>query len=150
MKLFTLGFTKKSAETFFSTLQRAGVRQLVDIRLKNVSQLAGFTKRDDLEYFARAICGIEYVHRPELAPTQDILDRFKKHKGDWESYERDFLALMAERRIESTLAPEDLDRSCLLCSEETPEHCHRRLVAEYLEQKWDNVEVEHLGCETSS
>ena len=145
MKLFTIGFTKKSAESFFTKLQRAGVRRLVDIRLNNVSQLAGFAKRDDLRYFAKAICGIEYVHVPDLAPTAQMLERFKKNRdGDWASYERQFLDLMRTRRVESTLAPEFLDRACLLCSEDPPQHCHRRLVAEYLQQQWGDVEVEHI------
>lgn len=146
MKLYTIGFTKKSAEAFFSALRRAGVRRLVDVRLNNVSQLAGFSKRDDLAYFARAICDIEYVHRPELAPTQELLDAFKKEKGDWSVYEREFNALMAGRAVEKSLRPEELEGACLLCSEETPEHCHRRLVAEYLRNRWKNVEIEHLGC----
>lgn len=97
MNIFTIGFTKKSAEAFFTKLQRAGVKRLVDIRLNNVFQLAGFTKRDDLRYFTKAICHIDYVHLPELAPTQQVLDEYKKHKGDWELYERHFLALMAKR-----------------------------------------------------
>ena len=145
VKLFTIGFTKKSAESFFTTLQHAGVRRLVDIRLNNVSQLAGFAKRDDLRYFAHAICGIEYAHVPALAPTAEMLDRFKKsHDGDWASYERQFLELMRGRRVESTLSPELLDHACLLCSEERPQHCHRRLVAEYLQQQWGDVEIEHI------
>lgn len=144
MKLFTIGFTKKSAETFFTTLHEAGVKRLIDVRLNNVSQLAGFSKRDDLAYFARVICGIEYLHEPQLAPTQEILNAFKKNRGAWEDYERDFLALMAERRIESGFRPDQLDRACLLCSEETPEHCHRRLVAEYLRDKWPDLEIRHL------
>ena len=145
MKLFTIGFTKKSAESFFTTLQRAGVTRLVDIRLNNVSQLAGFAKRDDLRYFAKAICNIEYVHVPELAPTQEMLDRFKKGRdADWASYERQFLDLMRSRRVEAALSPESLDGACLLCSEDRPLHCHRRLVAEYLQQQWGDVEIEHI------
>src|SRR5580704_13024073 len=128
MKIFTIGFTKKSAETFFTELKDAGVRRLVDVRLNNVSQLAGFTKKDDLRYFTREICGIEYVHVPILAPTADILDAFKKHKGDWRVYEEKFLDLMGWRRVEETVSQEMLDGGCLLCSEEKPDHCHRRLV----------------------
>ena len=145
MKLFTIGFTKKSAETFFTRLSKAGVRKLVDVRLNNVSQLAGFTKRDDLRYFTKAICGIEYVPLPQLAPTADILDPYKKVKnGDWGLYERQFLELMRVRRIEETISPDMLNGGCLLCSEEKPHHCHRRLVAEYLKGKWDAVEIEHI------
>ncbi|HXK01491.1 MAG TPA: DUF488 domain-containing protein [Verrucomicrobiae bacterium] len=144
MKLFTIGFTKKSAEQFFTLLKTSGARRLADVRLNNSSQLAGFSKRDDLRYFVKAICGMDYVHLPELAPTEAILDAFKKKKGDWKLYEQQFRSLMAERRIEKSVSPQLLDGACLLCSEETPEHCHRRLVAEYLNEKWGGVEIVHL------
>jgi uncharacterized protein (DUF488 family) len=144
MKIFTIGFTKKSAEAFFTRLQNAGVKRLVDVRLNNISQLAGFTKKDDLRYFLKAICNIEYVHLPELAPTAEMLDAYKKQKnGDWELYERRFLDLMRSRQIENT-AREILADGCLLCSEEKPLHCHRRLVAEYLKGHWGDVEIEHI------
>jgi uncharacterized protein (DUF488 family) len=144
MKIFTIGFTRKSAEMFFSPLKDAGVKRIVDVRLNNVSQLAGFTKKYDLRYFASAIGNIEYVHSPDLAPTQEMLDSYKKKQGDWDAYEKEFLALMRGRRIEQSAFENVQDRSCLLCSEETPEHCHRRLVAEYLQQKWPEVEIEHI------
>ena len=144
MKIFTIGFTKKSAETFFTLLASAGVKRLVDVRLKNDSQLAGFSKKEDLRYFAKSICGIDYVHVPTLAPTADILDAYKKHKGDWGLYEQQFLELMRSRRIEETVSPDILEGGCLLCSEEKPHHCHRRLVAEYLRGKWGNVEIQHI------
>jgi uncharacterized protein (DUF488 family) len=118
---------------------------VVDVRLNNVSQLAGFTKREDLRFFVKEICGIEYVHLPALAPTQEILDAYKKQKGDWGAYEREFTALMAARRIETETPRELLDGGCLLCSEEKPDQCHRRLAAEYLREKWGDVEIEHLG-----
>lgn len=121
----------------------AGAKRLVDVRLNNVSQLSGFAKRDDLRYFAKEICGIEYQHIPELAPTKDILDRFKKNGGDWSEYEHKFLKLMQERRIEN-VDRELLDDGCLLCSEDKPHHCHRRLVAEYLKQHWGDVDIVHL------
>lgn len=144
MKIYTIGFTKKSAETFFTSLQHAQVKRLIDIRLNNTSQLAGFTKKDDLQYFTKAICDIDYLHLPELAPTADILDTFKKQKStDWQQYERQFLELMQSREIEN-MSRDTLDGACLLCSEETPEHCHRRLVAEYLGRHWGDVEIEHL------
>ncbi|MCC6629853.1 MAG: DUF488 domain-containing protein [Chloroflexi bacterium] len=142
--VFTIGFTQSSAEQFFTRLIDARVRRVVDVRLNNVSQLAGFSKRDDLAYFLRAIAGIEYVHLPELAPTQAMLDALKKHRGDWAAYERDFLHLMRERRIEATVARATIDGGCLLCSEATPEHCHRRLVAEYLQRAWGDVRIVHL------
>ena len=144
MKIFTIGFTKKSAETFFTRLINAGVKRLVDVRLNNVSQLAGFTKRDDLRYFTKAICNIDYVHIPDLAPTKDMLDAYKKHKGDWGLYERQFLDLMRSRHVEEKASHEMLDGGCLLCSEEKPHHCHRRLVAEYLKEKWGDVEIDHI------
>lgn len=132
----TIGFTRTSAEGFFGRIAQAGVRTVVDVRLHNTSQLAGFAKADDLAYFLKAICGVSYVHEPLLAPTEDILKGFKKDKGDWAVYRDRFLALMAERRIEDRLRPETLDGACLLCSEATPHHCHRRLVCEYLDGRW--------------
>lgn len=144
MKVFTIGFTKTSAESFFGRIQKAGVRKLVDVRLNNVSQLAGFAKRDDLRYFLEALCGIEYAHRPELAPSQEMLEAYKKQKGQWADYEKRFLQLIADRRIEETIPREAIDGSCLLCSEDKPHHCHRRLVAEYLNTQWGGLEIVHL------
>jgi uncharacterized protein (DUF488 family) len=144
MKIFTIGFTKKSAREFFGKLRRPGLVRLIDVRLNNVSQLAGFSKRDDLAFFSESILSIPYVHLPELAPTQEMLDQYKKVRGDWAEYERRFLSLMAERKVEETVAREVVDGGCLLCSEPTPEHCHRRLVAEYLSDKWGGVEIEHI------
>jgi uncharacterized protein (DUF488 family) len=144
MTLFTIGFTKTSAERFFTRLQRAGVVRLVDVRLHNVSQLAGFAKRDDLRYFAKIIGGIDYQHRPDLAPTEGLLGAYRTRGGAWPSYERGFLDLLRERRVEATLPRELLDGSCLLCSEDRPHHCHRRLVAEYLREKWGDVAIVHL------
>jgi uncharacterized protein (DUF488 family) len=143
MKLFTIGFTKSTAERFFTRLKNSETKKIVDVRLNNVSQLAGFAKRDDLRYFAKEICGIEYVHVPKLAPTQDILDKYKKNGGDWSEYECKFLDLMKERRIEN-IDREMFNGGCLLCSEDKPHHCHRRLVAEYLKHHWGDVEIIHL------
>jgi uncharacterized protein (DUF488 family) len=144
MKLFTIGFTKKSARTFFETLRQSGTKRVVDVRLNNVSQLAGFAKKQDLAYFLESICGMEYMHVPLLAPTQEMLDAYKKESGDWEDYERQFLALMKERTIEDSISRETIEDGCLLCSEETPDHCHRRLVAEYLNQAWGDITIQHL------
>jgi uncharacterized protein (DUF488 family) len=144
LRLFTIGFTRKSAAEFFTRLQEAGVRRVVDVRLNNVSQLAGFSKRDDLQYFLKALGGIDYVHLPDLAPTRDMLNGYKKLKGDWPEYERRFLALMAERRIETTVAPQLQDGDCLLCSEHEPDCCHRRLVCEYLAAQGAALDVTHL------
>lgn len=142
MEVYTIGFTQRTARQFFETLKTSGARRLLDVRLNNVSQLAGFAKRDDLTYFLQTILGMEYRHEVLLAPTQQMLDAYKKQRGDWRDYERLFLALMAERKIEAVL-----DRSLfetptvLLCSERTSEHCHRRLVLEYLQGKWGGLEI---------
>jgi len=144
MKLSTIGFTKKSAETFFETLRKSGARRVVDVRLNNVSQLAGFAKKQDLSYFLETICEMEYVHLPVLAPTKEMLDGYKKQRGSWDEYERAFLELMKERKIEKSVPREIIADGCLLCSEDKPHHCHRRLVAEYLEKYWGNLEIVHL------
>jgi uncharacterized protein (DUF488 family) len=144
MIIFTIGFTKKSAEVFFTKLKEAGVKSLIDTRLNNVSQLAGFAKRDDLKFFLRSICDIDYQHNTLLAPTADLLDEYKKLTQDWSLYEKKFIQLMRSRKIEEQLKPKELDGACLLCSEEKPHHCHRRLVAEYLQSKWKNVRIEHI------
>jgi len=144
MKLFTIGFTKKSAEEFFMRLQKAGVRRVVDVRLSNTSQIAGFAKARDLKYFLHAIADIDYVHIPDFAPTQDILDDFKKRKGSWAQYERSFRDLMTKRMIGDIAANTLRENDCLLCSEHSPEHCHRRLVAEHLQDELGNIEVIYL------
>ena len=144
MKVFTIGFTKKNAEQFFGRLKQPGLVRLVDARLNNVSQLAGFTKKDDLRFFLRQISNIDYLHMPELAPSQDILDDYKKNGGDWATYERKFLALMEKRRVEDNVSKDIINGGCLLCSEPTPEHCHRRLVAEYLKSRRGDLDIVHL------
>jgi uncharacterized protein (DUF488 family) len=144
MRVFTIGFTKKTARRLFELLRDSGAKRVVDVRLNNVSQLAGFAKKDDLAYFLETICGIEYVHLPVLAPTQEMLDEYKKQRGDWKTYETRFLELMKQRRIEETVSREVVTDGCLLCSEDKPRHCHRRLVAEYLKQHWGDVDIAHL------
>ena len=145
MEVYTLGFTQKTAAQFFDTLRGAGIKRLLDVRLNNTSQLARFTRADDLPYFLREICAAEYVHELLLAPTQEMLDAYKKQKGAWEIYERTFLALLAERHVEDRLDRALLaGPTVLLCSEPTAEHCHRRLVAEYLRDKWGGFEIVHL------
>ena len=145
MEVYSIGFTKKTAKQFFGILGKTGIRRLLDVRLKNASQLAGFTKREDLEFFLREICAAEYRHEPLLAPTKEMLNDYKKHKGTWEEYEHRFLALMADRKVEEKLdAGIFAVPTVLLCSEPTPDHCHRRLVLEYLQQKWSNLTIHHL------
>lgn len=145
MKLFTIGFTQKNAERFFALLQHAGVRRVIDTRLNNRSQLAGFTKGEDLRYFLQVIGAIGYRHALEMAPTQDMLDRYKKEKGAWSEYERDFVNLIKSRDLASRVSQEELDSACLLCSEHEPDHCHRRLVAEYLRTHFAEIEIVHLA-----
>lgn len=145
MKLYTIGFTRKPARKFFGLLQEAGVARLVDVRLNNVSQLSGFAKRDDLQYFLNEICAADYTHRIDLAPTQDMLDDYKKHGISWSAYEDRFLELLRRRRVEGSVPQNLLDNAVLLYSEDQAAHCHRRLVAEYLAQHWGNVTIEHLA-----
>jgi uncharacterized protein (DUF488 family) len=144
MKIHTIGFTKKSAQKFFELLRNAGVKRVVDVRLNNVSQLAGFAKKEDLAYFLDRLGGMGYVHLPALAPTQEMLDEYKKNGGDWDAYARRFLELMRARRIEDSVPKEVISEGCLLCSEDKPHHCHRRLVAEYLRENWGDVAINHL------
>jgi len=144
MKVFTIGFTKKNAKKFFELLRESGTKRIVDVRLNNVSQLAGFAKRDDLKYFLKEICGIEYFHFSDLAPTQEMLDDYRKRHKNWGKYEEDFLELMEKRRIENNIPREVVAEGCLLCSEDKPHHCHRRLVAQYLKKHWGDLEVQHL------
>ncbi len=145
MEIYTIGFTKKNAETFFRFLTKSEVKTLIDVRLNNVSQLAGFAKRDDLKFFLKELCGAEYIHAPELAPTKDILNAYKKGDIPWEAYEDKFLNLMGQRNIERSVEPALLDHGCLLCSEHEPHFCHRRLVVEYLnEHSGLDLIVKHL------
>jgi len=146
MEIFTIGFAQTPAAEFFGKLKGAGVRRLLDVRLNNTSQLAAYAKRDDLKFFLRAICDAQYEHEPLLAPTQEMLDAYKKEKGSWQDYERQFLELLAERRIEDNVDRRRFERlpTVLLCSERTAEHCHRRLVIEYLGSKWPEVVPVHL------
>ena len=145
MKLYTIGFTQRSAEDFFDTLKKAGVDRLIDVRLNNISQLAGYSKKDDLQYFLRTICGADYHHELTLAPTKEMLDTYRAGKIDWDDYEPKFRKLLRERKVERKL-----DRALftgkpvLLCSEYKPEHCHRKIVAEYLAKAWGGIEIVHL------
>jgi uncharacterized protein (DUF488 family) len=145
MEIYTIGFTKKKAEEFFGALRKAGIKRLIDVRLNNTSQLAGFTKRDDLQFFLKEICGIDYVHEPLLAPTPELLNSYKKKKISWQEYEQLFLSLMAERKVEEKIEQSLFNGpTVLLCSESKADRCHRRLVLEYLKEKWVNVKILHL------
>ena len=145
MDIFTIGFTKKSAREFFGSLQEHGIVRLVDVRLNNISQLAGFAKRDDLEYFLQELVGARYEHETMLAPTAEMLKAYRKKEMSWEDYEREFLELMAERQVEEKIRPERFkERTVLLCSENKPDRCHRRLVVEYLDKAWGDVRGIHI------
>ena len=144
INLFTIGFTKKNAETFFNKLKKANIKRIIDIRLNNTSQLAGFAKKIDLEYFIKTICNIEYIYVPMLAPTKDILDEYKKTKSDWNLYVSKFNELIRKRKIENVVNKELLNYACLLCSEDIANNCHRKLVAEYFMKKFAHVKITHL------
>jgi uncharacterized protein (DUF488 family) len=143
MTLYTIGFTKKSAAQFFNLLRGARVKRVLDVRLNNVSQLAGFAKKDDLEFFLREIGGIEYLHVPELAPTQELIDLARKRK-EWQKFEAGYRRLIRARRVEDVVSREQLASACLLCSEDQPEHCHRRILADYFVEHYPGLQVEHL------
>lgn len=145
INLYTIGFTKKTAEYFFEKLKKADIKCVVDVRLNHVSQLAGFAKQRDLVYFLKQLAGIEYVHVPELAPTKEMLDEYRKHRGDWATYEKKFLQLMEQRQVEDKIPKQVLRDGCLLCSEDQPHRCHRRLVAEYFKRRWNEpIQIKHL------
>ena len=148
MKVSTIGFTRKSAQRFFQLLRESGAKRIVDVRLNNGSQLAGFAKKDDLAWFARELCSVDYVHLPVLAPTKELLSGYRNGQVSWSDYETEFNRLMKERRIESELSRDVIDSGCLLCSEDQPHHCHRRLVAEYLNGHWGGLTIEHLGSKS--
>jgi len=145
MEIFTIGFTKKTAAQFFGALRKAGIKRLIDVRLNNSSQLAAFAKKDDLAFFLQEICLAEYLHLPILAPTQEMLDQYKKEKLGWQFYKPRFLALMQERQIEKAIDKALFEEPCvLLCSEHTADHCHRILVLQYLQDKWGDVTITNL------
>lgn len=145
MEIFTIGFTRRSAENFFDVLARAGIERLVDVRVNNTSQLSAFTKRDDLDYFLGRILRAEYVHEPLLAPSKDLLKSYRNGGLSWENYETEFLGLLRERSVEHEISRR-LFRgpTVLMCSEPGPERCHRRLIIEYLDRVWNNVQGIHL------
>lgn len=145
MDIYTIGFTKKSAETFFKLIKSANIAKLIDVRLNTDSQLAGFAKKNDLKFFLQEICKTNYIHFPELAPTKDILADYKENKISWEKYETQYLALIEKREPIKKISPEFFDNSCLLCSEHEPKNCHRRLAVEYINRFYGNIfNIKHL------
>lgn len=144
MRIYTIGFTKKSAQEFFDTLRRNNIKQIIDIRLNNVSQLAGFTKEENIEYFLRELCGIDYCHLGFLAPTKEIRDKYSQTKN-WDIYAGEYMALLDSRCVSDKLDKGAFEReTCFLCSEASPDYCHRRLLTQYLEDQWGDIEVKHL------
>lgn len=144
MTLLTIGFSKKNAETFFELLLQNGVKRLIDIRLNNKSQLAGFTKSGDLKYFLRKIANIEYIYMPKFAPTKDLLKKYQEKQVGWEEYEDQYKKILDERNVLENLDYSIFDDAVLLCSETTAECCHRRLLAEYLANNNSNIKIKHL------
>ncbi len=146
MRIYTIGFTKKTAEHFFETLSASGTKRVIDVRLRPNTQLAGFAIGRDQVYLLRKICEIDYIHLPYLAPEPEMFDEYRKSKEPdaWATYETRFLELMAQRRIEENVSKEVVEDGCLLCSEDKAHHCHRRLVAEYLRDRWGGAEITHL------
>ena len=143
--LYTIGFTQKSAETFFSLLKKNQVNRIVDTRLNNTGQLAGFSKKEDLKYFARTILGVDYVHWEESAPEKPMLDAYKKKVMKWDQYAREYEALLQRRKIQSQMELIVGASGCLLCSEAKPHHCHRSLLADYLSRtSGRNISVKHI------
>lgn len=145
MKLFTIGFTKKSAERFFSLLKSNGVKKIIDVRLNNSGQLAGFAKGADLAFFAEKLCGIRYEHIIEFSPTEELLHDYKKKRISWAQYVEIFNELIKQRGLEKMFDPKEFDGACLLCSEDVPDQCHRRLLAEFFQKNsTEKVEIIHL------
>ena len=144
MNLYTIGFTKKSAKQFFELLKKNQVKCLIDTRLNNKSQLSGFAKKEDLEYFLDKIVNIKYVYKPEFAPSDEILTKYKKGSMSWQEYEEKYLRLLKQRNILKDLDFSLFESACFLCSEHSPQNCHRRLLAEYLKQHNSSLEIIHL------
>jgi uncharacterized protein (DUF488 family) len=143
-KIFTIGFTGKTAEKFFSLLEENNIKKLIDVRLNNVSQLAAFAKKDDLEYFLKKILSCDYIHRPDLAPTEIILKNYKMKIINWDIYTDEYIKLLNSRNIILSLKKDEIVNSVFLCSERQPKYCHRRLLVEYLQKHWNNFEIIHL------
>jgi uncharacterized protein (DUF488 family) len=144
IRIFTIGYAGKNAGEFFAILKKTSIIKVIDVRLYNTSQLAAFTKKQDIEYFLQNIVGAEYVHLPIMAPTTQLLSDYKKGLIDWQQYEIQFKAIIAKRQIQEHIMPQDADMSCFLCSEAKADKCHRRIVAEYLAGHWQNVSIHHL------
>ncbi|HDR9759635.1 TPA: DUF488 family protein [Burkholderia cepacia] len=145
METSTIGFTNKSAEKFFKLLRDAEVKTLLDVRLNNLSQLSGFAKKADLKYFLAQLVAVEFVELRDLTPEKDMLRQYQRMEINWDTYAAKYIELLAKRQVENNLEISLFDRGCLLCSEDKPHHCHRRLAVEYLNTRWNNrLNVTHL------
>lgn len=144
VRVFTIGCGAKNAREFFAILKQAGIKKVIDVRLYNTSQLAGFAKKQDIEYFLQAVIGADYIHLPIMAPTKQLLNDYKKGLIGWQQYEAQFKSIITQRQIQKHVTPDDIDMGCLLCSEAKADNCHRRLIAEYLAQRWQNISIHHL------
>jgi uncharacterized protein (DUF488 family) len=145
MDIYSIGFTHKSASEFFETLKANGIERLLDVRLSNTSQLAGFTKQADLQYFLKMICGAAYEHEPLLAPSEELFRAYRKEGGSWDALVKGYLKLLKERKVEDVLSRASFSKkTVLLCSEATAEQCHRRLALEYLQKHWGGITIRHL------
>ncbi len=144
IKLYTIGFTEKSAQKFFELLEQNQVKKIIDTRINNVSQLSGFAKGKDLAFFAKRIANIDYEHRLNFAPTKELLKMYRKKEISWDEYTKEYLHLLDTRYIKEAVNFESLHKNCLLCSEHSPEECHRRLLAEYLQKSNPDIEIIHL------
>lgn len=144
IKLYTIGFTNKSAQKFFELLTENEVSKIVDTRINNTSQLSGFAKGKDLAYFAKKVGEIDYIHKIDFAPTRELLEKYRKNTITWNEYEIEYLNLLDIRKIGHHININEFHQNCLLCSEHTPEKCHRRLLAEYLKYRFNDIEIHHL------
>jgi uncharacterized protein (DUF488 family) len=144
MKLFTIGFTQKPARRFFDLLQSNNVSKIIDTRINNSSQLSGFAKGSDLKFFAKEIGDIDYFHELDFAPTKELLAKYRKKEISWNDYTIEYLNLLDIRKVSQNVNIEELHNNCLLCSEQSPEKCHRRSLAEYLKAKYPQVSIHHL------
>lgn len=144
VNLYTIGFTGRTAKDFFTNIQNANVKKVIDVRLNNTSQLSGFAKRDDLSYFLKEICGCDYVHNTSFAPTIEILNSYKKKHISWNEYETQFLKLISIRKIENMITENEIHMSCLLCSELQADRCHRTIIAKYFQDKFKNVKIYNI------
>lgn len=144
MKLFTIGFTGKTAEEFFALLKKNKVRKVIDVRRNNTSQLAVFTRASDFPFFLDKVGGIEYEHRLDMAPSQELVKSYRAKEIDWKKFRSTYLKEIRKSKVAAQVSKKDLSNACLVCSEHEPEHCHRSHLAEHLEKELGGIEIVHL------